>query len=303
MVQINEKLEASNQRLTSRINELKDLSAESFVIREQYHQACIEIERIIGENRSLEDLRRGDRDQILTLTEKTAYLVPSLLLLCFSHTLQTGRVNHFEKLSADLALQLSHATEVQLQQTQIAQSSQKLSIKLQGTVDQQQKTLETLRVSLFVSPLSHQLWQADKSDLRIELETLKEESSVQIEELEDQNEKFLADKEVYEFSFPLYHSLTLSLSTQCRYLRAISQCFASNAPHSHQRKNSLKQNSMISITHTVPTAMRLNQLFSNRKKNSLNSLRDSQSSNVNKSTFELNSLSQKSKRGLYQVKW
>jgi hypothetical protein len=218
MIQINEKMQSSNLQLSSRIAELNALCAETMNIREQYHQSCIEIERVISENRSLEELRRADKDQIITLTEKTTFLVgsplpclslslslclslslsrPLCLCLCLSlclclclsvclslslsvylfvslpslpsspspsplffiePSLQTERVNYFDKLSADLAIQYAKANEAQIQQTQIAQTSQKLSIKLQGTVDQQLKTLETLRVSAFYSlPLSPDL--------------------------------------------------------------------------------------------------------------------------------------------------
>jgi hypothetical protein len=72
--------------------------------------------------------------------------------------------------------------ETQQQQKQIAETSQRLSIKLQGTVDKQLTILENLK--------------ADKSDLLIELETLKEESSSQLTEMDRQNERLMEEKEV-----------------------------------------------------------------------------------------------------------
>lgn len=59
---------------------------------------------------------------------------------------QNERVIHFEKLSNELATKLSNTSESQLKQQQIADTAQRLCVKLQGTVDSQLKILETLRV-------------------------------------------------------------------------------------------------------------------------------------------------------------
>jgi hypothetical protein len=155
-------LEASNHQSAAKIHELKAICADSVTIQENYRQSCIEIERVLGEMRAVEEARKVDKDQIANLTEKTSFLVwislslPSFSLLplsCVHFTillpplLQSERVNHFEKLSNDLTTKLSKATESQLQQQQIAETSQRLSVKLQGTVDNQLRILETLRVS------------------------------------------------------------------------------------------------------------------------------------------------------------
>lgn len=89
----------------------------------------------MNENRVLEDLRRGDREQINNLNEKTTYLME--------------RKDYFEKLSNDLMSQVTLAKQAQSHHQQISETAQKLNIKLQTAVDTQQKLIETLRVYTF----------------------------------------------------------------------------------------------------------------------------------------------------------
>lgn len=53
-------------------------------------------------------------------------------------------------MSSDLTNELNKSKEVQLHQQQIAETAQKLSIKLQGTIDNQIVIIENLRVSYFL---------------------------------------------------------------------------------------------------------------------------------------------------------
>ena len=45
------------------------------IYQEQYRQVNIEMERVLSEIRAVEELRRGDKEQIKTLTENKLFLV------------------------------------------------------------------------------------------------------------------------------------------------------------------------------------------------------------------------------------